>query len=385
MSYFESDLRRRPSYFTIFVLMLISAVLGGVVSIFVAPALLGDSYPLTPLAPGPGTGIDEPRPWDWPKDLESLISPGAVIAEKVSPAVVSIVNYQQSNFFRKVVPSSGSGVIFDSKNGYIITNYHVISGADRLEVIVKGTEKYEGKVIGGDAQTDLAVVQIKGSNLTQAIFGDSDLLKIGELAIAIGSPLGTELDRSVTQGVISAVNRQISVSSGVNQEITLNVIQTDAAINPGNSGGALVNARGEVIGINSAKVGQMGVEGISFAIPINDAKPIIQELLDKGYVSRPFIGIYDFQEVTAQLAQWYDLPEGIFIGGIVPGGPAEKVGILVEDIIVQIDGKDIKTAQALQESLRKHKVGDQITIKVVRKGKAIDFNLTLGEMPRQSR
>ncbi len=382
MSYFERQTPRGPGFFVIFILMLISAVLGGVAAVFVAPAILGDSYPFPPALPGPGSGAEEPRAWDWPQDLEHLVSPGSIIAEKVSPAVVSIVNYQQSSFFRRVVPSSGSGVIFDSKNGYIVTNYHVISGADRIEVIVKGTEKYEGKLIGGDAQTDLAVVQIKGKDLEEALFGDSDQLKIGELAIAIGSPLGTDFDRSVTQGVISALNRQISVSSGANQEITLNVIQTDAAINPGNSGGALVNGRGEVIGINSVKVREVGVEGIGFAIPINGVKPIVDELLNKGYVSRPFIGIYDFQEITSQMAQWYDLPEGIFVGGIVPGGPAEKAGLQVEDIIVQIEGKNIKTATDLQESLGKQKVGNQIAVRVVRKGKAIDFDLTLGEMPR---
>jgi len=237
-------------------------------------------------------------------------------------------------------------------------------------------------VIGGDEQTDLAVVQVKADNLPEAVFGDSDKLRVGELAVAIGSPIGTSFDRSVTVGVISALSRQITVTSASGQEVTLNVIQTDAAINPGNSGGALVNSRGEVIGINSVKVSRTDVEGMGFAIPINDVKPIIRQLIEKGYVSRPFIGIYNYQVVTEQLAQWYDLPQGIWVGGIVPGGPAEKAGMQVEDIIVRIGDHDIKTAADLQAALKKLKPGDQVVIRVVRKGKTIDLKVTLGEMPR---
>lgn len=375
MSYFDHDYGRRPGYFGIFVLMLISAVLGGVVALFLGPSILGQQYL------GKQPGVEQPAPaplpgYDWSEN------PVIAIAERVSPAVVSIVNYQYTGFFRQLQPSSGSGVIIDSKNGYIVTNYHVVAGADRLEVIVEGEKQYEGRLVGGDEQTDLAVIKIKADNLPEAVLGDSDQLRVGELAVAIGSPLGTTFDRSVTAGVISALNRQISVSGASGQEINLNVIQTDAAINPGNSGGALVNSRGEVIGINSVKVGRADVEGMGFAIPINDAKPIIQQLIDKGYVTRPFIGIYNYQVVSEQLAQWYDLPEGIWVGGIVPGGPAEKAGMQVEDIIVRIDDKQIKTAADLQGALKKYKPGDQVVIRVVRKGQAIDLNVTLGEMPR---
>lgn len=375
MSYFEHDYSRRPGYFGIFVLMLISALLGGIVALFLGPAILGQQ------ALGQEPGIEQQKQAPLP-EYTLTENPVVAIAERVSPAVVSIVNYQHTGFFRQLQPSSGSGVIFDSKNGYIVTNYHVVAGADRLEVIVQGEHEYEGRLVGGDEQTDLAVIQIRADNLPEAVFGDSDQLRVGELAVAIGSPLGTSFDRSVTAGVISALNRQISVAGATGQEINLNVIQTDAAINPGNSGGALVNSRGEVIGINSVKVGRADVEGMGFAIPINDAKPIIRQLLDKGYVSRPFIGIYNYQVVSEQLAQWYDLPEGIWVGGIVPGGPAEKAGMQVEDIIIRIEDQNIKTAADLQGVLKKYKPGDQIVIRVVRKGQAHDLNLTLGEMPR---
>lgn len=375
MSYFEHDYSRRPGYFGIFVLMLISALLGGIVALFLGPAILGQQDL------GQEPGIEQQKQAPLP-EYTLTENPVVAIAERVSPAVVSIVNYQHTGFFRQLQPSSGSGVIFDSKNGYIVTNYHVVAGADRLEVIVQGEHEYEGRLVGGDEQTDLAVIQIKADNLPEAVFGDSDQLRVGELAVAIGSPLGTSFDRSVTAGVISALNRQISVAGATGQEINLNVIQTDAAINPGNSGGALVNSRGEVIGINSVKVGRADVEGMGFAIPINDAKPIIRQLLDKGYVSRPFIGIYNYQVVSEQLAQWYDLPEGIWVGGIVPGGPAEKAGMQVEDIIIRIEDQNIKTAADLQGVLKKYKPGDQIVIRVVRKGQAHDLNLTLGEMPR---
>lgn len=359
-------------------LLLISAILGGVVALYLAPSLLGDYLPGQE---GPNQGIGEalpPLPYVNPSE-----SPVVAIAEKVSPAVVSIINYQKTGFFRGPVPSTGSGVIIDSKNGYVVTNYHVIAGADELKVIVQGDREFKGTLVGGDQQTDLAVVQIKGQDLQEATLGDSDKLQVGELAVAIGSPLGHDFDRTVTAGVISALNRQIRVPSGTGQEVILRVIQTDAAINPGNSGGALANGRGEVIGINSVKIASAEVEGMGFAIPINDAKPIIHQLISKGYVSRPFIGIYNFQEVTPQLSQWYDLPQGIYVGGLVPGGPAAKAGMQVEDIIVKIQEENIKTEADLQKVLKGLKPGDQVVIRVVRKGKALDLQVTLGEMPRE--
>jgi serine protease Do len=378
VSYFNNGYRRGPNYFLLLCLLLISAILGGVVALYLAPSLLGDYLPGQE---GPNQGIGEalpPLPYVNPSE-----SPVVAIAEKVSPAVVSIINYQKTGFFRGPVPSTGSGVIIDSKNGYVVTNYHVIAGADELKVIVQGDREFKGTLVGGDQQTDLAVVQIKGQDLQEATLGDSDKLQVGELAVAIGSPLGHDFDRTVTAGVISALNRQIRVPSGTGQEVILRVIQTDAAINPGNSGGALANGRGEVIGINSVKIASAEVEGMGFAIPINDAKPIIHQLISKGYVSRPFIGIYNFQEVTPQLSQWYDLPQGIYVGGLVPGGPAAKAGMQVEDIIVKIQEENIKTEADLQKVLKGLKPGDQVVIRVVRKGKALDLQVTLGEMPRE--
>lgn len=375
MSYFSHDYKRRPGYFGTFVLMLVSAIIGGVVALFLGPLIFGTEIT------SPEPGIEQPALPPIPSEYLAEY-PVVAIAERVSPTVVSIINYQHTGFFRQLQPSSGSGVIFDSKNGYIVTNYHVVAGADRLVVIVQGEHEYEGRLIGGDAQTDLAVIQIKAPNLPQATFGDSDQLQVGELAVAIGSPLGAAFDRSVTAGVVSALNRQISVAGAGGQEINLNVIQTDAAINPGNSGGALVNNRGEVIGINSVKVGRADVEGMGFAIPINDAKPIIEQLMEKGYISRPFIGIYNYQVITEQFAQWYDMPRGIWVGGIVPGGPAEKAGIQVEDIIIRIQEREIKTGGDLQGALKDLSPGDEIQVRIVRRGEHLDLTLILGEMPR---
>lgn len=214
---------------------------------------------------------------------------------------------------------TGSGVIYD-KAGYIATNNHVVEGASEIIVSLPDGRTVKGKVLGADAVTDLAVVKIDADNLTVATFGDSDTLQVGEPAIAIGNPLGLEFRGSVTAGVISALNRSIEVG-----ERKFNLIQTDAAINPGNSGGALVNADGEVVGINSAKVAVSGVEGIGFAIPINTAKPILQELAERGRIARPYLGasLMD-QEIADRYGFEINLHGGIFLVKVVPGSPGSK-------------------------------------------------------------
>jgi len=381
MGYFDEQYRRRQPYALIILLMFLSAVAGGIVSYAVAPSIFGSKG---------GSDYTQEQKYNNSVQDDSIAvpleakSPVVAVAQKVGPAVVGITNFKGSNFFMEPVESSGTGFIIDGEKGYIVTNNHVVAGARRLMVSLSENEQYSAQIVGQDSRTDLAVIKINANKkLPQVVLGDSSKLQVGEEVVAIGNPLGREFARSVTTGVVSALNREITIStSSGGPEITLNLIQTDAAINPGNSGGPLVDMQGQVVGINSVKIAQEGVEGMGFAIPIDDAKPIIQQIIDRGYVSRPFIGIYNFREITEEMSQWYDIPRGIFVGGVVPGSPADKAGIRPEDIIIEFDGKRITTFADLDEVPSKHKVGDRVKISVVRDGKRREFNLTLGEMPR---
>lgn len=380
MSYFSSDSygHRKPNYILYFSLVLLGAVLGGLCVFALGPSLAREKGASIPLQ-----GQEDTLPPANP--ITQVLAPEypvVTIAEKTGPAVVHITNIS-ADFFHNPESFSGSGVIIDRNKGYIVTNYHVVRDASRLEVTLMGGESYQAELVGGDVQTDLAVLKINAESLPEAKLGDSTKLKVGEMAVAIGSPLGEKFAGSVTQGVISALNRKITVQARPGEEVTLNLIQTDAAINPGNSGGALVNAQGEVIGINSVKVHRADVEGMGFAIPISEAKPIINQLISKGYVSRPFIGIYNFQDITPQMAQWYDLPVGVYVGGVLPQGPAERAGMEMEDIIVAIDGKGVTSYADLQDILNTKQAGDELSIMVVRRSNKIMLRVILGEMPEQ--
>lgn len=310
------------------------------------------------------------------------------IAKKVGPSIVGIRMVTKSPrywYYGDEMTESnfeGSGVII-SKDGYIMTNYHVVQYADpknalskntTLEVFLPDKRQAEAKFIGGDSKSDLAVIKINLKNLPVATLGDSDELEVGELAVAIGNPLGLEFQGTVTVGVISALNRTVSIN-----DKTLNLIQTDAAINPGNSGGALVNSKGEVIGINTAKISVSGVEGLGFAIPINDAKPIIDQLIMFGYVKgRPFIGISG-REITEQISRQYGLPVGIYVLEVVSGSGAEKAGIKIGDVLVSIAGKEVRTMTELDKIKENYKAGDTVSVVVARNGKKITLSLTFTE------
>lgn len=308
-------------------------------------------------------------------------TPIVAAAKKVGPAVVGITNkaYVRDFFNRTQLMErgTGSGVIYD-KAGYIATNNHVVEGASEIIVSLSDGRTVKGKVLGADAVTDLAVVKIDADNLTVATFGDSDTLQVGEPAIAIGNPLGLEFRGSVTAGVISALNRSIEVG-----ERKFNLIQTDAAINPGNSGGALVNADGEVVGINSAKVAVSGVEGIGFAIPINTAKPILQELAERGRIARPYLGasLMD-QEIADRYGFEINLHGGIFLVKVVPGSPAAKADIRPGDIILSFNGNKVKTALDLRTVLSKCKVGDRAEVTIMRNGQRESRTVVLEEVPK---
>ncbi|MBP1913805.1 S1C family serine protease [Lederbergia galactosidilytica] len=319
----------------------------------------------------------------------------ADMVEQASKTVVGIVSTSktQENPFAPQnanrSESSGSGVIFkkEDNNAFIVTNNHVIEGAEHIEVNLENGDKLEAELIGADALTDLAVLKIDGSNVDSVMnFGDSDALRAGEQVVAIGNPLGLEFSRTVTQGIVSAVNRSIDVeTSAGNWE--LNVIQTDAAINPGNSGGALVNTNGELIGINSLKIAESGVEGLGFAIPINDAKPLIEEMIKHGKIERPYMGIsmVDFEQVAPQYLQQLpkEIESGVIITSVDPDSAAGKAGLQMEDVLVGINDHKIENASDLRKLLYTElKVGDKATLQVYRDGKEKTFFVTLTANPQ---
>ena len=283
----------------------------------------------------------------------------------------------------RVVEGVGSGVIYDAKKGYIATNNHVVAGAKEITVYLTDGRNVKGKVLGTDPATDLAVVKIDAKNLPEAPMGDSDTIQVGEPAIAIGNPLGMELRGSVTVGIVSALNRQITVGDN---KYTL--IQTDAAINPGNSGGALVNADGELMGINSAKYAGNGVEGIGFAIPINTAKPILQTLVEKGFVARPYLGISIIDsEALAKSSNGnkdnvgIDLHGGVYINNMYRECPAYKAGVRPGDIIIKINGKKVTTSKEVSQMVKDSKVGDSMVLTLRRGDAEIERTAVLDAIP----
>jgi len=307
---------------------------------------------------------------------EWYTSPVVKVAEEVLPSIVMIKNKVSINRgfqIQQIDNGTGSGIIY-RKDGYIITNQHVIDGATDIVVILHDGTEYQGRVLGQDSKTDLAVVKIEADNLPAAKFGDSDKLKVGELAVAIGNPAGEEFSGTVTAGIISALNRTLTIG-----EKKMKLIQTDAAINPGNSGGALVNQNSEVIGINSVKLASSEIEGMGFAIPINDALPIINELIQNGYVKRPWMGV-GITTITESISKQYNLPVGVYIGQVYYGSPAEKSGLKPGDVIVKIDEVTVKTVEDLSEIIENHKPGDTIRLTVYRSGKYIDIDITLAVM-----
>lgn len=303
-------------------------------------------------------------------------------AQIVGPSVVGITNkaYASDMFNRKMLVErgSGSGVIYDS-NGYIVTNYHVVAEAQEIVVSLSDGRTLPGRVQGIDPATDLAVVKIDSNKIQPARFGDSDSLQVGEPAIAVGNPLGLELKGSVTAGVISALNRSLDIG-----ERRFRLIQTDAAINPGNSGGALVNADGEVIGINSIKIAVEGVEGIGFAIPANTAKPIIQSLIEKGRVVRAYLGVVAFDKNTAQRYGYQlNIDKGLYVLRIVPGSPADRAGVRVGDIILKLAGKETDSLAELRSIIETQGVGATVAVTVSRNGEQISLQTQFSEVPNE--
>ena len=314
-------------------------------------------------------------------------------ANKVLPSIVGIqIEYNVTSMFSifggnqtSTATATGSGIII-SGDGYILTNNHVVSSSEseayyQVSEATKVTvtlfnddTEYEATIVGTDEETDLAVIKIDATGLTQAEFADSDSIKVGEFAMAVGSPLG--LQSTITCGVISAVNREVTDTDGK----TYTLIQTDAAINAGNSGGALVNSEGKVIGVNTLKLTGDDVEGMGFAISINSTTDITSQLIQYSKVRRPYIGITGM-DLNTEIARKNNLVEGIYVKDVETFSAAEKGGIKIGDVIIKADGKDAKTMDELNEIKNSHSIGDEMTITVNRDGKEIDLKITLGEQP----
>lgn len=317
-----------------------------------------------------------------PVDSTLLASRNTAVVEtakRVGPAVVGITSevYDRDIFNRNVEVGQnvGSGVIFDKK-GYIVTNNHVVGNNRQVNVALSDGQVVTGKVIGTDSVTDLAVVKIPGSDkLPVAEFGNSDSLQPGETAVAIGNPLGLEFRGTVTVGVISALNRTLD---DVEQQIKL--IQTDAAINPGNSGGALCTADGKVIGINSAKIAKAGVEGMGFAIPINQVKVIVSQLISNGHVTRPYLGLYGIDKtLAARNGISWDHNGGIYVYKIADGSPLDGSDIVRGNYIMQINGKATNSLSELRNVMMNYKPGDKVTITYEHSGHTRTAVVVLGE------
>ena len=280
--------------------------------------------------------------------------------------------------------ATGTGVVI-TEDGYIVTNAHVIYDseygaglADSISVLLNGEDNYDAEVIGYDTDCDLAVLKIKAKGLTAAEFGDSDELKLGESVIAIGNPLGFELMDTVTSGIVSGINRQISIN-----DKSMTLLQTDAAINSGNSGGPLINKYGQVIGINSSKMSasysETSIEGIGFAIPSNEAAKIVDDIMEYGYVTgKPQLGI-SCQDVTETISKMYNLPIGVYITAVTDDSAADKAGLQAGDIIIKVDGEDITNYEELKAKKNEHKAGESLELTYVRSGNEDTVTVTLDE------
>ena len=314
--------------------------------------------------------------------------------KKVQNAVVSVITYAESSNDESQISSEGSGVIYkkDGKSAYLVTNTHVLNGSTNVDILLADGNKVPGEVVGSDVYSDISVVKISSEKVTDvAEFGDSGSLTVGETAIAIGSPLGTEYANSVTQGIISSLGRNVTLQSENGENISTTALQTDAAINPGNSGGPLINIQGQVIGITSSKIstnGQTSVEGMGFAIPSNDVVNIINQLEKNGTVTRPALGIQmmDLSNLTTSDFSKLNLPSsvksGILVRSVQQGMPADGK-LQKNDVITKVDNTDVESTSDLQSALYKHSIGDEVEITYYRDGKSQTVKIKLTKSTKE--
>lgn len=381
--------------------VLLGIIIGILLVVVAMPALLKTDMMPGNLVSEQGNNADVKHGVSHGSDLNQAINVDVStqitdIVEKVTPAVVGVINIQQSGDFWQQEDEdgeagTGSGVIYKKEDGtaYVVTNHHVVEGATSLEVVLSNDTHVDAELVGSDLFSDLAVLKMDGSDVKQVIeLGSSENIKVGEPAIAIGNPLGMMFSSSVTQGVISGTQRTIpqDFNQDGRADWQAEVIQTDAAINPGNSGGALININGQLIGINSMKINQAAVEGIGFAIPIDSAIPIIEELEATGEVTRPYLGveIYSLDEVPQ--SEWKntlhlpkDVEGGVYVWSVEPISPADKAGIKRLDVITEIDGDPVMNMIDLRKVLyQEKKIGDEVTLTYYRDGKPHEAKLKLG-------
>mgnify|MGYP001944365916 CR=1 FL=1 len=374
----------------------ISAVVGGLIGGVVAAIIVALIFVNVGGADGQDQTSSKEDTNVAPEIVETLATEDAEVStniEEVSSAVVGVVNMQQRSIWEgNEEAGTGSGIIYKKENGkaYVVTNQHVVNGAEHVEVVLDDEERLPATVLGQDALTDLAVLEIDGETIdTVAQIGSSSDLVVGETVLAIGNPLGLEFANTITKGIISGLNRSVPVDTNQDgqPDWVTEVLQTDAAINPGNSGGALVNAEGEVIGINSMKIAKNSVEGIGFAIPVDTALPIMEQLETEGEVTRPLIGISTaaLYQVPPQYRYEINLPEdvegGMVIAHVEPRTPADRAGLQQFDVITKINGQPVTSILELRKYLYSETtVGDEIEVEYIRDGKVETTKLILEEI-----
>lgn len=368
---------RRPSGLSYLATALVGAIIGGLIVAVIVPPYLYNK--LTPIQQNGNTQVGQQMVINPSEDMNVA----AAVAQKVTPTVVRIstVTVERDLFFgKRSYEGVGSGVIIDP-NGYIITNAHVVGEhPEELTVFFKDGRELNGKVLWKDSLLDLAVVKVEAANLPAAELGDSDGLMVGEISIAIGNPLGMRFERTVTQGIVSGLNRSIMVEQGSVME---DLIQTDAAINPGNSGGPLINGRGQVIGINTVKA---SAEGLGFAIPINITKPITQKLIKNGEFIPTYMGITPLDsEMLGYYATDIEIQKGIYIYNVKDGTPAADVGLKAGDVITHINDVEVNTLVKFKSILYGMNPGDTISVRYLKNKNEYNVDIKLKEMPEEYR
>ncbi|GAB4075068.1 serine protease HtrC [Barrientosiimonas marina] len=375
---------------------LLSGILGGIVSAVIIAVLFATNIiPTGGNNQAASTSTNSSQASESAKVAKTITSDGAATAknmDEAADAVVGVTRKQQTSVWEPSKKSgTGSGIIYKKEDGnaYVVTNNHVVEGAQEVDITLNNEEQLDAKVLGADNLSDLAVLKVDGSKIdTVANLGSSDDMKVGDTVVAIGNPLGMEFANTLTKGIVSGLNRSVSMDTSGNgqPDWVTQVIQTDAAINPGNSGGALVNKDGKVIGINSMKIAKTTVEGIGFAIPIDSAKPMIEQLEKEGSISRPFIGVStaSINQVPPRYRDKIQVPkkakDGMVVAKVDSGSPADSAGLKQFDVITKINGNKIKNLLDLRKYLyNKADVGDTAKLQIYRNGEAQKVSLKLAE------
>lgn len=373
---------KKPSFLSYLMVGLVGAVIGGLLVVGITPQILLHRAG-NPQLSGPvqsGTGVNPPSTISLnAADIKDPYAAIMLVAQKVSPAVVGIINQASAGydfFGREYLQDTGGTGVIISSDGYIVTNEHVVANTKSLTVSLADGRSFKARVVGSEKSTDLAVLKIEATGLPTVSFGNSDTLKPGQLAVAIGNPLGMEFSRTVTAGIISGIDRILNI----NQDSAIRLIQTDAVINPGNSGGPLVNANGEVIGLNSMKMASSDVEGMGFAIPSNQVRRVATEIIETGRVRRAVMGVrLADKEAVARNNPEVKMDRGVYIYEVTSGAPAAKAGMKSGDIILEISGTPVNRVSAVQAYLSEKSPGEVMTVKVQRGSQQITLTITLGE------